>query len=96
MVGMLMVKDVPVDFDATRIAGITLGEVLQVTDNRVLSADVSTTNISELAVTAVEATVHVPADAVASQEKAPATAATQATRLGLAADPAAAQLEPVL
>ena len=88
---MLMVKLVAATFADKRIAGVTVGAVLQVTPMGVPSAADSCTMIVELAVTAVVLTVQVPALALVAQEKAPAGAAEQDATEGLAAVPVAAQ-----
>ena len=68
MVGTLIVKLAPVIFEASKIAGLTVGAVLQVTAIVPLS-EVSSTMITlfEL-ITAVVLTTHVPAEAATSQE----------------------------
>lgn len=93
MVGMLIVKLVPADFDAKMIAGGTVGAVLQVTLSLVPSSATGVTIISLFAVTAVVLITQVPVEAFVAQENAPAGADPQATRDGLAAVPTAAQFE---
>lgn len=87
-----MVKLVPVEIDARRGAVGTSAVVLHVTLRRVPAAAVGVITMSLLAVTAVVLTTQVPALAFVAQEKAPVTAAPQATSDGLAALPAAEQL----
>ena len=95
IVDILIVKLTPVDFDATMLAGGTVGDVLQVTLKRVPSLTVGTTKISLLAVTAVVLITHVPVLAVVAQENAPAAAAAHATSEGFAPVPTAAQFVAV-
>ena len=92
IVGMLIVNPVPAVLVATRTAGVTVGEVLQVTLSRAPSVATSCTKISELAVTAVVLIVHVAADALVAHENAPAGAAVHDTTEGLAAVRTPAQL----
>lgn len=94
----LIVKLVAATDDASsRDVGRTSVLVLQVTPSAVpvTAVSLSNTNISLLAVTAVVFTLQVAPVAFVAQEKWPAEADPQAATEGLAADPMAAQLDPV-
>lgn len=89
----LMVKLVAADLLANLGAVKPVSAVvLHVTERFDPSAALGCTKILEFAVTAVVLMTHVPPDALVAQENDPEGAAEQATRDGLAADPAAAQL----
>ena len=92
---MLITKLVAAVLVASKIAGVTVGAVLQVTPSLVPSSATSTTIISLLAVTAVVLIVHVAAEALVAQEKAPEDADPHAATEGLAAVPTAEQLVSV-
>ena len=93
IVGMLMVKLVFATFEARRIAGDTVGAVLQVTPSSAPSAALSCTIMELLAFILVVLTMQVAAEAVVAQENEPEPPEPQATREGLAEVPTATQGE---
>jgi hypothetical protein len=87
----LIVKLTPFEIEAMRGAVGASAVVLHVTESRVPAEAVGEILMLEFVVTAVVEMTQVAPEAATSQENAPDGAAEQATRLGLAAVPAAEQ-----